>query len=289
MRYEDWRQLHLDLVWCYEGIPGGAGKSSYSNERNLCAWLIRQGSAEVVKEGHVFKAGPGQWLFPRPGERTQTFSLDIRILSIGFHANWPAGEPFFDEGLNLVVEGQEVPDLEAKSLELQRRIEKHVPEHDYFFMRKAMSLRAFTEIQSFLPTWFFEYSETVMSRGAIPVRRSYIDPRLIEALRIVESSDIREPLKASLVARQVGLSAVQLERLFVRLFGHTVKAHVERRRIDHAVAALSMASARVKEVGLELGFSDLSHFTRWFRRHKGISPREYRYAKDVKQEIYTGK
>ena len=49
-----------------------------------------------------------------------------------------------------------------------------------------------------------------------------------------------------------------------------------RMRLVRAVALLSETALPVTEIGYEAGWTDLSNFTRTFRRDVGCSPREFR-------------
>ena len=48
--------------------------------------------------------------------------------------------------------------------------------------------------------------------------------------------------------------------------------------MEEAAFLLKQASISVSDVGYELGFSNLSHFSRLFQRHYGITPKKYTLA-----------
>jgi AraC-like DNA-binding protein len=39
---------------------------------------------------------------------------------------------------------------------------------------------------------------------------------------------------------------------------------------------LRQSSRSIKEISYEMGFTDMSHFNKFFHKYKGVSPREYR-------------
>jgi AraC-like DNA-binding protein len=47
-------------------------------------------------------------------------------------------------------------------------------------------------------------------------------------------------------------------------------------RLERAVDAVVNDNANVAEIGTRLGFDVPAHFTRFFRNHTGVSPREFR-------------
>jgi AraC-like DNA-binding protein len=71
---------------------------------------------------------------------------------------------------------------------------------------------------------------------------------------------------------------------FLRLFRATVglppHAYLIQKRVDHARRLLSEGSPIVS-AGIDCGFADQSHFTRWFKKIVGITPGQYRKSNSV--------
>jgi AraC-like DNA-binding protein len=81
------------------------------------------------------------------------------------------------------------------------------------------------------------------------------------------------------LAREAHVSPSHLTFLFRTSLGLSFKTLLTRLRVERAKQILSEAPARrVTEVAMTVGFSDLSHFERSFRRLVGSSPRDYRRA-----------
>lgn len=96
--------------------------------------------------------------------------------------------------------------------------------------------------------------------------------QIIERLRMApgEAPSVRT------LARQAGLSARQLQRRFLDLFGVGVKEFVMRARIHAAAVELRGGAKPIAQVALDAGFYDQSTFTRHFRRRAGMTPAQYR-------------
>jgi AraC family transcriptional activator of pobA len=77
-------------------------------------------------------------------------------------------------------------------------------------------------------------------------------------------------------ARRLALSETSLNRLCRRLAGRTAFALVQQRLVLEARRRLVFVANSVCGVGSELGFKDPAYFSRFFRRHCGISPHEFR-------------
>jgi AraC-like DNA-binding protein len=84
-----------------------------------------------------------------------------------------------------------------------------------------------------------------------------------------------EPLYIEQIAREAGLSADSLHRLFRDAFGMSCVQYLRAYRISHAASLLCMPGARVTEVAFAVGFETLSHFNTSFRRFQGMSPSDY--------------
>jgi AraC-like DNA-binding protein len=79
------------------------------------------------------------------------------------------------------------------------------------------------------------------------------------------------------LAQQAHVSPSHLNFLFRSVLKTTFKSLLQRIRIERARQLLAADKhQRITDVALSVGFNDLSHFEKSFRRIIGISPREYR-------------
>ena len=77
-------------------------------------------------------------------------------------------------------------------------------------------------------------------------------------------------------ARQLSLSETSLNRLCRRLAGVTAFDLIQQRLALEARRRLVYAASSVGGIAGELGFKDPAYFSRFFRRHSGVSPVEFR-------------
>ena len=80
------------------------------------------------------------------------------------------------------------------------------------------------------------------------------------------------------LARMAKLSPYHFLRSFKAVTGVTPHQWLLRARLRAAAEKLAATKAPVTEIALDVGFEDLSNFTRTFRAEFGASPREYRLA-----------
>lgn len=87
-----------------------------------------------------------------------------------------------------------------------------------------------------------------------------------------ESLAFASNFKPSLLAHQCGVSLRTLERHFAKHYRITVRESLRKMRLSLAHTRL-MRGERIKSVAYDLGYKQLSHFSRDFKRFYGVPPR----------------
>ncbi|MDQ4062213.1 MAG: GlxA family transcriptional regulator [Pseudomonadota bacterium] len=87
---------------------------------------------------------------------------------------------------------------------------------------------------------------------------------------------IDEPIAIAEVAARTGLSARQIERLFLRYLKMTPARYYLALRIDRARELLIYSDRPILDVAVATGFASTSHFSQWFKRFYGARPSELR-------------
>jgi AraC family transcriptional regulator len=101
------------------------------------------------------------------------------------------------------------------------------------------------------------------------------DARIRQALAIMQS-DQGQSFVAGTLAQEVGLSRAHFYTLFLRDTNVTPLVYANVLRFEAAVQRLSQGKESVSDIAHDLGFSASGHFSRFFREHLGITPRDYR-------------
>ena len=197
MRYRDWLNLNLHLLWCHN-LPVARGREDAGQKTlrsteytNSGAWLVREGWAEVEHDGQRHRAVPGQWLIVKPGRRVQSFSADARLISIAFDARWPDGSPLFDEGLSLVVDGRDAPLLEKRVRPILNMM-KSVNPDTWDVRDHEVDLALFLRLERLLCQWLVALAEVLAARGIGYSGHFGIDERVRRALDLMLASDLGE-------------------------------------------------------------------------------------------------
>jgi len=271
---EDWSSLRARLLWCYEGKVAEEHLRGSSQVRHLTAWGIRSGEVEVTMRGRTLRAEAGEWIFSGPESRSQEFSRGARLTSINFHLEWPSGDslvaPF------LVLRDDEHPALTRASRPLLALLRREFPGVRHDLQSHPASPTTFFRLQEKFSAWVAAYLETIQSAGERPTRMRGVDPRVMVALRLLDRHRWSDPFSERNLAEKTGLSVGHLDRLFVRQMGITPRRYLQKRRLESAKAMLREPRLTIKEIGYELGFSSAAHFSHWFRRATGESPRTFR-------------
>jgi AraC-like DNA-binding protein len=88
-------------------------------------------------------------------------------------------------------------------------------------------------------------------------------------------TDLSTPPVLRELAQQAAMSETKLKQLFKQTFGSSVYTYFQQARMKEAAFLLKQGQHSVAEVGYELGFSNLSHFSRLFEKHYGLHPKRY--------------
>ncbi|MEO7043801.1 MAG: AraC family transcriptional regulator, partial [Ferruginibacter sp.] len=90
--------------------------------------------------------------------------------------------------------------------------------------------------------------------------------------------DLSAPPVLSELAQIAVMSETKLKQLFKQTFGDSIYHYFQKVRMEEAAFLLKQAKRSVSETGYELGFSNLSHFSRLFKKHYGMTPKKYSSA-----------
>ncbi len=129
---------------------------------------------------------------------------------------------------------------------------------------------------SFPVEWLFLHHASEGSAKPIASARQNEEVTVVAALRSV----LRDKLDETDLGPEVvaGLLGIQPERFLKALQqqGTTLPREIKRLRVDVAKEHLRDDKMTIAEIGLLLGYSDKSHFTRFFRGQTGMTPTKFR-------------
>lgn len=101
------------------------------------------------------------------------------------------------------------------------------------------------------------------------------DIQTIYKIRNSLLTQLNNPPDVNALASEAKFSKSKLTRLFNQIFGTGIFQYYQAFRMQEAARLLKTKQYSVSEVGYQMGFSNLSHFTRTFEKHVGMKPKKY--------------
>lgn len=106
-------------------------------------------------------------------------------------------------------------------------------------------------------------------------RPQFVDWRIRRALKYMQQSDGELDLIDDIIAR-IGMSRANFFRQFKACTGMSPGLFQNVSRLEHAIRLTVVSEDSLSAAASRLGFSDIAHFSRFFRNHTAVSPRLYR-------------
>ena len=121
-------------------------------------------------------------------------------------------------------------------------------------------------------------------RLSVPTRIGVRHPKLSQVIQMMEGN-IEEPISPSILAKDVGMSTRQLERLFRRYLNRSPKRYYMELRLQKARNLLMQTDMTVINVALACGFASPSHFSKCYRAHYNTTPYRERGAQAARLSV----
>ena len=100
----------------------------------------------------------------------------------------------------------------------------------------------------------------------------------VRRFRALVETRYRQQPALSACAAELGITPTQLNRVCQQVLGHAALGVLHARLVLEAQRELAYTNMSVKQIALELGFSDAGYFTRFFQRRTGSAPTVWRAA-----------
>ncbi len=121
-------------------------------------------------------------------------------------------------------------------------------------------------------------------RLSVPTRIGVRHPKLSLVIQMMENN-IEEPISPSILAKDVGMSTRQLERLFRRYLNRSPKRYYMELRLQKARNLLMQTDMSVINVALACGFASPSHFSKCYRAHYNTTPYRERGSQSARLPV----
>lgn len=101
------------------------------------------------------------------------------------------------------------------------------------------------------------------------------DIKAIYKVRDKIISSLNKPSTIVELKQIAGMNELKMRKLFTQVFGMGIYDYYQHLRMKEAARLLRDEKLSVSEVGYQMGFENLSHFTRVFEKHIGKKPKKY--------------
>jgi len=112
--------------------------------------------------------------------------------------------------------------------------------------------------------------------GEPPTPSSEEDDLVDHALHAIQQRWDDPALSVAAIARELAVHRSVLSRRFTARHGVAPATYLINLRIQHAQGQLTRTTLPIAEIARRSGYPDASYFARLFRRHTGLTPRQFR-------------
>lgn len=273
--------LKAEFVWAHDRVLDKPMRSLRYQAPGQSAFLVLKGELAVDTSAGGVVVGPGNWCLPHQGPRSLFMATGGQVLTVRFRLYWPGGDPLFNAPVAAVFPAAQAPRLEKQARVLARTVARAVPGAKGDLPWRKVDLLTHFRFQRAFDAWLYVYVETMLRLGAVPSRLATTDPRVLRVVSWLDGLPPDHALTEAELLAEGGLSASQLNRVFIQQFGMTPHHYFENRKLTQAKTLLRSTPRAVKQVAFEVGFGSLAAFSRWFLRKAGQSPRDFRRHEQV--------
>ena len=105
-----------------------------------------------------------------------------------------------------------------------------------------------------------------------------LNPWQVKQLQDFIEDNLDQKLSIEKLAAIVHLSQFHFVRVFKEAVGTTPHRYLIQRRIERAKTLLTVTRLSVQEIAIRVGYVNISHFTKQFRKYVGATPAVYRHS-----------
>ncbi|WP_066307580.1 AraC family transcriptional regulator [Bacillus sp. FJAT-29814] len=103
----------------------------------------------------------------------------------------------------------------------------------------------------------------------------------IQRTLVYIEENLQEQITLEKLAEIACFSPFHYHRVFQAIVGESVMDYVRKRRLTYAAEQLFYTNEKLINIAIDAGFQYQESFNRAFKKHYGISPRQYRHAKRI--------
>jgi len=256
----------------------GRNMPAHHHDRFFQVHYVCNGEVRLfLDDRHYHQHGPLFFLTPPgiPHAFTTSTDSDGHVLTVRQPLIWP----LLETRQRLVPDQQAVPicvsmaELDSDNQVQMQHVETQLSELGQEFS----SARAASELACIALTQliFIGLLRLAPHRlSAQPIRSEAV--HIFHRFNILVERHYRQHWSLPQYAEYIGVTVARLNEICQRISGLSSKRLVFERQIQEAKRLLLFSDASANQICYELGFKDPAYFSRFFSRHTGMSPSDYR-------------
>ena len=141
-------------------------------------------------------------------------------------------------------------------------------ENDLFAVMNTMT--GMNDIRDFMKNFFMEAIKEL--EKSTQSRNSYLVSQAIKFIDAYQDSSVT----LVSVAERLQIHPSYLSKIFKHETGESFSEHLIKNKMNSAKQLLKTTNKKVYEIANSVGYKDVAHFTKLFKKSFGVSPTEYR-------------
>lgn len=268
--------MHIGSFDVKDNFTRITGQSDISDGIGIIFYNLLEDKAER-KENHpkskntvdppyvrIFPYSIGQTLHFKKGTRMSYVSISVSAAYLKkFLQEEEANFKFvFESANNFWIEELMNDDILRTVNELVKKREPASMKSFYYKM-KAMEL-------------LFYLFESLKKRGSISDQKlNKFDIEAVYKVRDKIVSSLSNSISIAELKKVAGMNELKLRRIFKQIFGMGIYDYYQQMRMKEASRLLREGNLSVTQVGYQMGFENLGHFSKVFEKHIGKKPKKY--------------
>lgn len=247
------------------------GWSYHDHHHAMFEWLycVEGQAIEWVKD-HPHRLQTGDWLLLKPDVRHSTLNDAERPFAyVSIHFDVEDAE--LRSRLQTAASMHPSAELQEISSAMNRWLQAHRAEPT---LERRMELMII--LMRLVCAWLSASAASPEHPEATVRGHSPRDIELAHQVAQMLEQDRVQPVRIQELAQQLHVSRNHLSRIFAKVYAMSPRQYQSLLRMRKAKELLIHTPLSAEDIGLELGFSSLSHFSRQFKHWTGTSPQQFR-------------
>ena len=140
-----------------------------------------------------------------------------------------------------------------------------------YYIRRADELKTVEEVTDLHPIMCEDYTKRMRA-----LRKRKICSKPVAVCMDYICDNLHNDISLESIAEVAKLNPCYLSRIFKKEAGVGVKQYIQAKRIETAANMLVYTNYSIADISTTLAFADQSYFGQIFKKHMGVTPREYR-------------